>query len=479
MTDRLAGAPSLARTLTLRDIVLFNIVAVLSIRWLATSAAAGPSSLVLWVLAGLLFFVPQGIAVAHLAARHPEEGGIYRWTRRVFGEGHGFLCGWCYWINNVLYYPSLLLFVASIAPWAFGAGESGLGDRWTYVLPVTLIGMWLAVGLNVVGVQTGRWLQNVGGLAAFVPAAFVIALGAYAFVTRDPATAITLETLAPSLANVGRLNFWASIAFAYAGLELSATLAAEVKDPARTLPRSVFVTAPIVGTVYVLGTASLLWMVAPDELNVVTAIVQGLASGVRGVPALAWVVPVAAAAITLSVLGAVGAWLTGSARVAFAVGLDRYAPPAFARLHPRWGTPYVAIIVQAAISTAFVLISVIGRGTTVERAYLILLDTMLLVYFVPYIYLFLCYLREGAGGRGRERAGVGKRESLGVGITGVSGLAVTGFAMVVACIPPPGTDDPWLFWAKVVGGALGFILLGGVLYRRGRRSAADALRQAA
>ncbi len=475
MTDRAAAAPALPRTLTLRDLVLFNIVAVMSIWWLATSAAAGPSSLVLWVIAGLCFFVPQGLAVADLAARYPEEGGIYRWTRRAFGEGHGFVCGWCYWVNNVLYYPSLLLFVASIAPWAFGTGASGLGNRLSYVLPVTLVGMWLAVLLNVVGLRTGRWLQNVGGTAAFVPAVLVIALGAYAFVTREPGTPITPTTLVPNLDDIGRLNFWASIAFAYAGLELSATLAGEVKDPRRTLPMAVFVTAPVVAGVYLLGTASLLWMVPPDELNVVTAIVQGIAAGVRDLPALAWVVPLAAAAITLNVLGAVGAWLSGSARVAFAVGLDRYAPPAFGRVHPRWGTPYVAMLVQAVLSTLFLLISVMGRGTTVERVYLILLDTMLLVYFVPYVYLFLCYLKDGSG---RERAGEGGRE-IRTWLTGLSGLAVTLFAMVVACIPPPDTHDPLLFELKVVGGALAFVALGGLLYWRARRSGAVELREAA
>jgi amino acid transporter len=469
MTDRTAGAPVLTRSLTLRDLVLFNIVAVLSIRWLATSAAAGASSLLLWALAGLFFFVPQGLAVAHLAARYPEEGGIYRWTRRAFGEGHGFLCGWCYWVNNVLYYPSLLLFVASIAPWAFGAGESGLTDRWGYLLPVTLIGMWLAVALNVVGVRTGQRLQNLGGLAAFVPGVLIIGLGAYAFLTREAATPITPATLLPDLDDVSRLNFWAAIAFAYAGLELSATLAGEVKDPRRTLPRAVLLTAPIIGAVYMLGTASLLWMIPSDQLNVVTAIMQGIAAGVREFPGLGWIVPFAAAAITLHVLGAVGAWLSGSARVAFAVGLDRYAPAAFARIHPRWGTPYVAILVQAALSTLFLLVSVVGKGTRAEAAYLVLLDTMLLVYFIPYLYLFVCYLRS----RGPAS---GTAHNLLHWLTGLSGLMVTVFAMVVACVPPPETQHHVL---KVVGGALGFVLLGGLLYWRAGSVQRESVREAA
>jgi glutamate:GABA antiporter len=455
MTDRAADGPALARTLTLRDLVLFNIVAVLSIRWLATSAAAGPSSLVLWVLAGVLFFVPQGLAVADLAARHPEEGGIYRWTRHAFGEGHGFVCGWCYWVNNVLYYPSLLLFIAAIAPWAFGAGDSGLGERWDYLLPVTLGGMWLAVVLNMVGVRTGQRLQNLGGMAAFVPGVLIIGLGLYAFLSHGPATPITGENLVPG-ADLTRLNLWASIAFAYAGLELSATLAGEVRDPVRTLPRGVLMTAPIIGFVYVVGTASLLWMVPSDQINVVTAIMQGIAAGVDDLPALRWLVPLAAAAITLHVLGSVGAWLSGSARVGFAVGLDRYAPPAFARVHPRWGTPYVAILVQATLSTIFLLISVLGKGTGAGAAYLVLLDTMLLVYFVPYVYLFLCYLKSGQGREHPTAGGNGLRWAV-----GTSGLLVTLFAMFVACVPPP---DSQHHLAKVLGGAVGFLLLGGLLY---------------
>src|SRR3954449_7449547 len=104
----------LPRVLTLRDLVLFNIVAVLSLRWTATAAAAGPSSLTMWVLAALLFFIPQGLAVSYLSARFPNEGGIYFWAKRSFGESHGFLCGWTYWVNNILYYPNLLMSTAAI-----------------------------------------------------------------------------------------------------------------------------------------------------------------------------------------------------------------------------------------------------------------------------------------------------------------------------------------------------------------------------
>src|SRR5215510_266855 len=102
-TETTQTAPQLVRALKLGDLVLLNLVAVLGLRHLATSAKAGPVTLVLWLLAAIFFFVPQGLVVMELSSRFPSVGGIYDWTKRALGEGHGFLCGWCYWINNVLY----------------------------------------------------------------------------------------------------------------------------------------------------------------------------------------------------------------------------------------------------------------------------------------------------------------------------------------------------------------------------------------
>jgi glutamate:GABA antiporter len=158
-------AVGLRRTLGTRDVVLFNLVAVLGIRWFSTAARSGPSSITLWVLAAAMFFIPEGLAVAELASRYPRAGGIYAWTKQRFGEGHAFLCGWCYWIVNVLYYPQLLLSTAVIATYVFGMADRGLGDNWWFVLPTTLVALWLAAGVNIVGLSTGKWLQNLGGLA--------------------------------------------------------------------------------------------------------------------------------------------------------------------------------------------------------------------------------------------------------------------------------------------------------------------------
>jgi amino acid transporter len=469
--DEPPGTERLVRALTLRDLVLFNVVAVLGLRWLSTAAKAGPGAIVLWLLATVLFFIPQGMAVIELSARHPEEGGVYAWTKHAFGEAHGFVCGWCYWINNVLFYPSLLISTAAIATYAIGRGESGLANQWPYVLTVTVIALWLAVAVNIVGLRTGKWLQNLGGIGTFFPSALVVLFGLYALATLRPANPITVRSLIPNLGDLSTLNLWASIAFAFTGLELSSTMGDEVIDPRRNLPRSIYLSAPIIAGTYIIGSVTLLWLVPAGELSIVSGFLQGINAGAGHISsALFWLAPLSALAYTLGNLGGVGAWLTGPARVAFVIGLDRYFPPAFARIHPKWHTPYVAILVQAVLATLFLFLSVLGKGTTVERAYLVLLDTQILIYFVPFIYLFLAYLKGGADIADTARTGgiprMGRMKRL---VLGVSGLGVTVFAMIVAGVPPSDSADRGLFVLKVVGGATAFLALGGVLYVRGRR----------
>jgi amino acid transporter len=461
--------PVLERTLTLRDLVCFNLVAVIGIPWVATAAKAGPGSLTLWVLAAVLFFIPQGLAVIQLSSSFPDEGGIYAWTKKEFGEGHGFLCGWCYWINNVLYYPTLVLAAAVTAPYVIGQGESGLADNWIYVLPFTLIALAVAVALNIIGVGTGRWLQNAGGLSVFLPGILLIALGLHAALTRTPANPFAFTELKPEFADLPMLNLWATIAFAFAGLELSSTMGNEIRQPRRNLPRSIYIAAPLIALIYICGTAAMLWLVPRAEINIVAGPLQAISNGMFHFGAgWWWIVPGVALLLTLARIGGLGAWLTGSARVAFVVGLDRYFPPAFARIHPRWHTPYIAILVQALIATFFLVISVLGKGTTVERAFLVLIDMSLLIYFIPYLYLFLCFVMhcwKNEGGRTIITPG----GRIGASVTGGCGIAITLFAMFVALVPPPGTSDIWIHEAKVAGGSLLLVLAGLVIYRRAKR----------
>src|SRR6266513_1792132 len=457
--------PRLVRALKLRDLVLFNLVAVLGLRHLGRTAKFGPGSLLMWLIAAVFFFIPQGLAVMELSSRFPKEGGIYFWTKRALGEGHGFLCGWCYWINNVLYYPNLLISTAVIATFIFAKSESGLGDNWLFVLPVTIGALWVATVINIVGISTGKWLQNAGGVGTYFPGLILILLGVYGAMTAPPANEFSLATLKLDLNNLPALNLLASIAFAFAGLELASTMADEVENPRRNLPRSIFISAPLIAVVYIVGTAAVLWCLPNKDVNLVSGFLQAIKAGADNIsPTLGWVAPVCAALYTVGNLGSVGAWLIGPARVAFVIGLDRYFPKAFGAVHPRWHTPYVAILVQATLATIFLLLSVLGKGTNVEDVYLILLDTQILIYFIPYLYLFIVFLIHRRRGENPTEVVLAPGGSIGAWITGLSGMIVTLFAMIIATIPPPDIGNSLLFRLKVIGGALGFVLIGGLIY---------------
>ncbi len=464
-TETTQTRPKLVRALKLRDLVLFNLVAVLGLRHLGTTAKFGFGSLLMWTIAAVFFFIPQGLAVIELSSRFPKEGGIYFWTKHALGEGHGFLCGWCYWINNVLYYPNLLISAAVIATFIFGKSGSGLGESWAFVLPVTLSALWIAVLINIVGVSTGKWLQNAGGVGTYVPGFILILLGVYGAMTAPPANELSLATLKPDLNDFPALNLLASIAFAFAGLELASTMADEVENPRRNLPRSILISGPLIAIAYVAGTAAVLWRLPNKDVNVVSGFLQAIKAGAENIsPTLGWVAPLCAALYSIGNLGSMGAWLIGPARVAFVIGLDRYFPKVFGAVHPRWHTPYVAILVQATLATIFLLLSVLGKGTNVEDVYLILLDTQILIYFIPYLYLFIVFLIHRRRSQNSGEVVLAPGGSIGGWLAGLSGMIVTLFAMIIATIPPPDVGDSLLFRLKVIGGALGFILIGGLIY---------------
>src|SRR5512144_3143968 len=151
-----------------------TVVGVVTLRWITRAARIGPASLVLWLLAWLAFFVPLSAAVTELASRYPEEGGIYAWTRRALGPTHAFVCGWCLWVNNLFYFPSMLLFASANAAGVFAGVSPHLADNRLYSVLFVLGGLWLSAWLAIIGFRAGRWMNTAGSLALWVPAALLV-----------------------------------------------------------------------------------------------------------------------------------------------------------------------------------------------------------------------------------------------------------------------------------------------------------------
>ena len=448
----------LRRTLGVSDLVFLNIAAILGVRWLSTAAQMGPSSLVLWLLAVVVFFIPSGLTVMELNSRHSGDGGVYLWAKAAFGEQHGFIAGWTYWVNNLFYFPGLLLFIAGAFLYFGGSEWLELGDSAYYNAAFSLTLLWVVIGLNIVGLSRGKWIQNIGAMATTGIFIVLLVAGVWAWAGHGSATEFTASSVIPDAKNFATLTFFATMTFAFAGLELGPAMGDEIKNPRRSIPRAMLISGLLIAVIYTVGTGILLVALPDGEIDVITGIPQALAAiGERvAMPGLAIV---GALLVVMSSTGGLGAWISGVARIPYAIGIDRYLPKALGKVHPKYGSPHVALLTQGIVVTILMMAAV--AGATVEEAYVMLLDMTIILYFIPFLYMFaaLPVLRMKAKGA-NEGVQLVPFGNVGPWLFGGLGFCATFLSIVLALMPPAETENPGMFLLKVGGGCLAFIVLG-------------------
>lgn len=439
---------SLRRALGTWDLVWFLVTAVVGLRWIAVAAAAGPGSLVLWLVALLAFYVPLAFSVIALSERHPVQGGLYVWVRLGLGEFAGFMAGWMYWMSTVVYFNGLLYFGAGAALFVIDPTGRTWSDSPGWFVGVSLVALGIALGLNIVGWSAGRWLHRLGGWSTWLPVAAIVGLSALAAVRFGSATPFTPASLVPAL-DLGQVTFWSTLAFAFGGFEAVAFMSEEIHDPAPTIRRAVLFGGAIIAAIYLLGTAALLVALPPSAISGLQGVMQGFAA-IAARTGWAALTPVFGALIALGTLGGASAWLASTARLPYVAGVDRVMPAAFARLHPRFGTPYLALTAQAGISAVLACLGQVG--TSVAGAYDVLVSLGVISYFIPYLLLFTAMWRLDARAHARLLAAVA--------------LAITALSVVLAALPSPQAASRGWVVVKVVGGSALLAGWGAWLYWR-------------
>lgn len=456
--------PHLRRVMGFWDLLFFYIATSLSLRWMATAAAAGPSSLVIWVIAAMTFFVPLALTVLELSSRYPAEGGVYVWTRHAFGGFAGFMSGWTYWAANLPYFPGLLYFAAGNALFMGGENWQHLNDNSMYFMAVALGGLLVGVVLNVIGLDVGKWLHNASAVSTWIPAVTLIALGATAWLRFGSATDFSAATLLPST-NLKDVIFWSTIAFAFGGVESASIMSEEIHEPRDNIPRAVLVSGAAMAMVYIMGTLAVLIAVPESEVSGLQGFMQAIAS-VAAKLGLSGILPATALLVTVSSVGAVSAWFAATARLPFVAGVDRFLPPVFAKLHPRWGTPYVAIVVQAVIAAIFIVLG--QAGTTVKGAYEFLVSMGVIAYFIPFLFMFAAMARIQREPAGREVMRVPGGQTAAVLLASV-GFLTTLISVILAMIPPDDEPNKPLAVLKIIGTTAVTLAIGAAIYIAGRR----------
>jgi glutamate:GABA antiporter len=457
----------LRRTMGFWDVLLFNIATVLGPRWIAAAAHNGTSSISLWALAAVFFFVPTALVISELSTRFPSEGGLYVWSKEAFGDFHGFVAGWTYWIYTVFYFPGLLLASVSMSAYVGGSRAAVLaGDR-HFLLAGSFALLFVAVGLNIVGLNIGKWLQNAGGVGTYVPLLILTGVGGVLWMRNGSVTQITWANMLPHW-DWNTVNFWSQIAFAFTGLELVSAMSEEIRDPQRTLPRAILGSGVLIAAIYMIGTLAVLALIPASQVDPKSGVFQAITQG-SGLLRMALLGVIAALLVTVGNAGGVGSTVAGIARVPFVVGIDRYLPAAFGKIHPRWRTPHISILVQAGVSGAVLLASQINE--TMEGAYQGLIDVAVILYFIPFLYMYAAAIKlAGSPDRRRSPNTVlipgGKP---GVWLAGGLGFAVTLASIVLSAIPPGEVANKFVFELKIIGASLVAVGLGLILYFRGAR----------
>jgi glutamate:GABA antiporter len=459
-------APPLARALGLRDVTLFIVTAGSSLQWAATAAAAGPSSLLVWVLGALVMLLPLTVCVVFLSSRYPDEGGLYVWSKRAFGPFAGFMTGWTYWTSNLPYFPALLYFSAGSALFWSGKRDAVAHASPGYFIVFSMAALAVAVVLNVRGIKRATWLNSAGAVARWVGTVLLVLLALTTWWHFGPATAFTRRSLRPGL-HLADVIFWATIAFAFIGPEAVAFIGGEIRDPRRTVPRALATAAPMILAIYLLGTVSVLLSIPTEHTNALYGVMDAISSSAQRL-SLSWLIPVGVACVVLDRLGSVCLWLGAVARIPFVAGIDHYLPESFARLHPRYGSPAVAIWTQAVLTAVFICLG--QAGTSVRGAYSVLIQMMVAASLLPFLPLFGAAIKLSATtpAAGEVRIPGGR---LTVVAMGLIGLATTVGAIALAFVPPESEANPALAVLKVTATTVVLLLAGAAFYVNGRARA--------
>jgi amino acid transporter len=456
--------PGLKRVLGRGDLILLFIVAVANLNMVPPISASGPITLWLWIAAMVCYFWPQGAAVTELSQKWSGEGGIYLWAKRSFGEQHGFFAGWCYWLSNVFYLPTVVLSCVGVGLYVFGPRIQKLADNPFFTSSMAIGLLLFLLALNIRGLSFGKWINNLGGAGTVGGAAVVILLAALTL--HHHGSALHRADLHPQFHDWRLFAAFGTICYSLVGLDLASIMGDEIRDPKRNLPVAIFWGGLIAGLIYVGTTMAMLIALPHQEIGILSGILQAI-NVMATHNGLLFVVAPLAFLECIAILGTASAWFSGAARLPFVAGIDRYLPPVVGKIHPRFQTPYVSLIIYAALSSLLTLMSFLG--VSVGEAYLTLLDLAVILQLLPTCYLFGALLKHTLDGRSALNA-----PKFYLLANGFAGMLAATVGLIVAFIPSRSVNSIWLYEIKLIIGCLLVFGSAYLFYRNAQKTAPNA-----
>lgn len=427
------------KELGLTDLVLTQILFIVGLSWVGAAAKLGPSHTVFWLLAIVLFYIPSAVVVIYLNRLMPLEGGLYQWAKLGFNEFIGFLVAWNLWLYVIVLTSEIGLQVATYLSYALGPRAAWLASSKWFIVTSSCVVIGALVLVSTLGLGVGKWVHNAGAVMMLVIFAALILLPLLN-VWRGAIPGYQPVPLAMPAFTLFSLNILGKLGFgALGGFEYVAILAGECRDPVRTIGRSVLIAAPIIATMFILGTSSVLAFLTPDQIDLIGPIPQVLSIGARPFGIAAAVVPVAILMVMCMRLAQASVNFTANARLPMVAGWDHLLPQWFTRLHPVRKTPVNSILFVGAMMLGVGLAGVTGVGE--QEAYQLLQSGAVIFYGSTYLVMFAIPI---IGLRGVE-----PRPPLWLRVAAVSGFLMTLLNLALSIFPIVAVKSQASFSLKV------------------------------
>src|SRR6266513_2973551 len=454
---------ALKKPLGLFDLVVTQIVFVVGSSWVGTAAKLGPSHLFFWLLAILLFYIPQAAVVIYLNRLMPLEGGIYQWAKLGFNEFAGFMVAWNLWLLSIMVIALGGMFVTTNISYAIGDSAAWMPhSKWC----VSLVSCTMVLGLGWVavrGLSLGKWVHNIGGFAMLAGYGGLIALPFIALMRADLKAYHPLVLAAPTMSIFYCVNIFTKLAVgALSGFEYVAILAGETRSPARDIGCSVLIASPVIALAFILGTSSVLAFVGNRPIDLIGPVPQTLRLGLRSFSIAGAIASIGILLMTMRTIASTSVHVTGSSRLPMVAGWDQLLPNWFSRLHPRYKTPVNSIIFVGATTLVIAVASQIGAG--IQEAFQLVDNAANVFYGIVYFMMFAIPL-FGAGAI-RSGAPVWLR------VAAFFGAAVSLSAIFFTVYPIIDVPSPLSFAVKIIAVTAIANAIGVGIYWIGKRNAA-------
>ena len=450
------------KVLSVFSLVMINVIAVDSLRTLPITAKLGMTLISYYLVAAFAFFIPVALVAAELATAYPQTGGIYVWVREAFGRRAGFTTIWLQWIYNVVWYPTILAFIAATLSYLF-APE--LANNKFYLLGTIIALFWAFTLLNCFGMKVSSAISIIGAaVGTLLPMLGIIVLGFLWIIQGRPIEIDHTVSLLPDFSDLGNLSLFSAVLFGLLGMEMSAVHAEEVKNPQRDYPRALLLSTIIIFSTLVLGSLAIVLVVPLHKLSVVSGFIDAYAVFFNSYH-MPWMTSLTVICIIIGGISGVSAWIIGPTKGLLVSARDGCLPHRLAKVN-QYGAPTTILIIQGivftALSSLFILLS------SINAAYWMLSD--LCAQMALLVYLFMCAavikLRYSKPNQPRGYKIPGGM--IGVWIVAGAGFICCTAAILIGFVPPTQIpiENIVFFESFLIGGLMLFVLIPWLLAKR-------------